>query len=83
MAFTLIKCSHPGWEKPFDTLDEAITELRARICRLCWQGEAGDPEGPPDADCRDPYVLLSTPCGCEYEIEGLALPDTLTKAPTP
>jgi hypothetical protein len=69
MAVTLIKCSEPGWEKEFPTLDEAVTELRAHICELCWAGGSGDPEPPPPRDCRDPVALLSTPCGCEYDLE--------------
>ena len=69
MTVRLIKCSEPGWERDFETMGEAIDELRLHICALCFAGEAGDPDGPIDRDCRDADVLLNSPCGLEFEIE--------------
>lgn len=81
--YALIKCSMPGWEKEFDTLDETIDELRAHICATCLVGDEFE-DCPDEADfapvdveidghlveCRDPIRLLGTACGCEYHIEG-------------
>lgn len=78
--FTLIKCSHPGWEKTFETEEECRLELRDHICNMCMAdseftiGANGEftqdgvepvPLGE-DAPIGD---LLSTACGCEFMVE--------------
>lgn len=78
--YTLIKCSVPGWEKEFNTLDECVTELRLRVCGMCLRDDEFECEAdfkPVDVvvdgkviECRDPRRLLGTACGLEYEIEG-------------
>jgi hypothetical protein len=77
MPVTLVKCSSPGWEKEFPDLPSAVIELRSHICRGCL---AGNPENDEPAldyevdgvkvECHDAIELLSTPCGCEYNLEG-------------
>lgn len=78
--YTLIKCSVPGWEKKFDTLDATIDALRSHICGMCLRDDEFEGEAdfkPVDVEidgrvieCRDPRRLLGTACGLEYEIEG-------------
>jgi hypothetical protein len=75
----LHKCSSPGWEKDFETMAAAIDELRTHICSDCLSGSPGFLDDVVDVgldgrvfECCDESVLLSTPCGCEYEIEEIA-----------
>lgn len=79
MAWVLEHCpANEEWTKRFDTKVEAVAELFQHICSECLTGEIKyvDPDEPsgfgiekrkkPDpASARD---LLSTPCGCEYEL---------------
>ena len=67
-AVTLSKCSVPGWDKDFDSMAEAVDELRKHICDMCFEGEFPGDE-PIDRECRDPNTLLGTPCGLEFEID--------------
>jgi len=70
------------WEKRFPTKKAAVEELQKHICPECMSGEMKyvdssqpgcfgiEKRKPPRADnARD---LLSTPCGCEYELEEVA-----------
>ncbi|MBY3432792.1 hypothetical protein HFN89_01200 [Rhizobium laguerreae] len=78
MTIKLSKVSLPMvWTLEFDSLHEAVLELRCHICGVCMSGgEWGDYE-PLDVDfegktyiCIDASELLSTGCGLEFEIEG-------------
>lgn len=78
--YRLIKCSIPGGEWEFDTLEETVSALRNHICGMCLRDEEFEGEAdfaPVDVyvdgkiiECRDPIRLLGTACGLEYEIEG-------------
>lgn len=64
-SHVLTKESSPGWEKSFDTREEALAELLRHICGDCLAGgETG--EIPHQDSISD---LLSTPCGCEFWYE--------------
>jgi hypothetical protein len=60
--YTIIKLSRPGWDKTFDTEEEARVELHNHICNEC-------------IDAYDIGInctiddLLATDCGCEYYVE--------------
>lgn len=76
MIFRLHKCSSPSWAHDHPTMASAIDELRTHICKDCLFGSPGFLDDVVDVEfegrvveCRDPDTLLSTPCGCEYEIE--------------
>jgi hypothetical protein len=63
-------------DRDFTSMDAAVTELRRHICALCLQGSPGWLNETVDTnvdgvvvECRDPIVLLGTPCGLEYDIE--------------
>ena len=70
--FTLIKCSHPGWEKTFETEEECRLELRDHICNMCMADSEFAEDGVEpvplgeDAPIGD---LLGTACGCEFMVE--------------
>lgn len=66
------------WSKSFHTEAEAVAELFKHLCSDCKEGRLGyvdtsvdgglayeERRKPDPASMRD---LLSTPCGCEYEI---------------
>jgi hypothetical protein len=74
MTLKLIKMSESGWEKEFDTEEALRIELYKHICNLCRKGSEEDMQEPvgPDATVWD---MFATPCGCEYDIEGLTHPD--------
>lgn len=62
MKHVLIKRSRPGWEKAFDTDEEANHALYNCICRECVNAY----------DLRMNCTindLLATDCGCEYDYE--------------
>lgn len=72
----LFKLSAPGWEKDFDSEAELKAELYSHLCQTCKDGEklydeSGElvweefPVGPHDS-IGD---MLSSPCGCEYDVE--------------
>jgi hypothetical protein len=80
MTWTLEHCpANEEWSKTFSTKEEAVAELLKHICSCCMSGmidivdsksESGltrerlcDPPDPTSA-----YDLLSTPCGCEYDL---------------
>lgn len=72
----LIKLSAPGWEKDFENEEDLIDELRSHLCSLCLSGEEWEYSTPVDVtyngikyECRCLGTLLSTSCGCEYEVE--------------
>lgn len=77
MTVTISKLSLPDvWTKEFDSVHDAIMELRDHICGRCLEGYWEDSE-PLDFEyegktivCMDAGALLSTPCGCEYDIGG-------------
>ena len=67
------------WKKAFSTEAEAVAELAKHICSTCMAGEIAIVDtGQPNCqrierlcDKPDPASacdLLSTPCGCEYEL---------------
>ena len=62
MIYFLTKLSKPGWDKTFDTEEEARNELFTHICNEC-------------IDVYDIGLsctiedLLSTDCGCEYSFD--------------
>ena len=62
MKYTVIKLSRPGWDKTFDTEEEARETLYAHICKSCILAE----ELTADSTIDD---LLATDCGCEYYVE--------------
>ena len=74
----LIKLSAPGWEKEFTSKEELKAELYAHICGICrtgdeWVSDDGEViwqehPVPPDAPIGD---MLCSPCGCEYDVEGI------------
>lgn len=68
MSVTLVKASVPGWEKNFDTEEEARVELLKHICSTCLEGY-GEFKTPDQGDIKS---LLGTPCGCEYWLEDSA-----------
>lgn len=72
----LIKESSPGWTKEFADEGLLIDELRKHICDICLNG--GEPDYVIAVDverdgefyeCRNLLALLSTPCGCEFDVE--------------
>lgn len=70
--FTLIKCSHPGWEKTFETEEECRLELRDHICNMCMADSEFAEDGvEPVPLSEDAPIgeLLSTACGCEFMVE--------------
>jgi hypothetical protein len=79
MPWTLEHCpANEEWSKTFQTEAEAIAELRKHICESCMTGrfeyvDSSEERGfgveqrkAPDPNSA--YDLLSTPCGCEYEL---------------
>lgn len=73
MKYELIKCSGEGWSKLFDSEAELMQELLSHVCRLCLEGEIikfndGRTYAIPPADTKSIGGLLSTACGCEYEV---------------
>lgn len=59
MIYFLTKLSKPGWDKTFDTEEEARAELYNHICKSCILEE----ELTMNSSIDD---LLATACGCEY-----------------
>lgn len=60
--YKLYKCSSPGWVKSFDNVDDLEVEVSHHTC----------------TKCKEHYgsrllEMLSSDCGCEYEVEGLTL----------
>lgn len=79
MKLTLIKLSAPGWEKEFDTKDELRKELYSHICQTCRDGDkAYDSDGnlvyedEPVHERSSIGEMLFSPCGCEFDVEGLS-----------
>lgn len=80
MTWILEHCpANEEWSKTFSTKEAAIAELRKHICACCMAGEIEIMDSKSDGgsfrerlcDPPDPasaYDLLSTPCGCEYEL---------------
>lgn len=58
----LIKMSAPGWEKEFETEEEARKELYNHICSLCIEGDGVTEDSTIDH-------MLWTACGAEYFFE--------------
>jgi len=74
-GFVLTKASLPDvWDKRFTSEDELITELRKHICGVCLRsgdeisGIVDVKSGDGWIECRDLVTLLSTPCGCEFDV---------------
>lgn len=72
MKIRLIKISAPGWEKDFDSEEEARDELYNYVCHMCRQGDemveyGWDPN--PIDEKSSLEDMLSTPCGCEFDVE--------------
>ena len=66
----LIKLSHPGWEKHFDSEQEAKVELFKYICNLCCRGdEFEDYKQYPVDENSSIGEMLGTACGCEFMVE--------------
>lgn len=78
MTVTLEKCALPTvWTMEFDSLSDAVDELRRHICGVCLDGGEFGERGSVDFvldgsryECRDPDILLSTGCGLEFEMRG-------------
>jgi hypothetical protein len=66
--FKLIKCSAPGWEKEFQTSEEMKAALYSHICGLCRDG-AESSYCDPVHEGSSFGELLSTGCGCEFDVE--------------
>lgn len=73
------KPAREEWSKTFETKELAVAELRAHICSDCMKGDILICDSGTDGGLRrehlcnapDPnsaYDLLSTPCGCEYDL---------------
>lgn len=58
--YKLYKHSKPTWVKSFDNVDDLTEELWQHMCGLCAKLYGNDVSS-----------MLSSDCGCEYEIEGL------------
>ncbi|MCS4088498.1 hypothetical protein [Rhizobium sp. BK176] len=77
-AIKLSKVSLPHvWTLEFESLHEAVLELRRHICSTCMSGGEWGHYDPLDIEfegrtyiCTDASELLSTGCGLEFEIEG-------------
>ncbi len=77
MIFRLHKFSLPDdWTHDHATMSGAIDDLRKHICDDCLAGSPGDLNDVIDIEfegrtieCRDHELLLSTPCGVEFDIE--------------
>lgn len=65
--YKLVKCSHPGWTKSFDTLKELTDEVYENTCSLCK-----------DSYGTDLLSMLASDCGCEFEAEGIMLDHPLS-----
>jgi len=59
MIYFLTKLSKPGWDKTFDTEEEARNELYTHICKPCILAEELTLDSTIDE-------LLATDCGREY-----------------
>ena len=78
MTIKLSKVSLPNvWTLEFESLHEAVIELRRHICPVCMSGGEWSDREPLDMEfegkkylCTDVTELLSTGCGLEFEIEG-------------
>lgn len=78
MTIKLNKVSLPTvWTLEFESLHEAVMELRRHICPTCMNGGPWGDREPLDVEfegatyiCTDVTELLSTGCGLEFEIEG-------------
>lgn len=67
--YILEKLSNTGWEKKYETKEEAVEELRKWICKGCIEGDPSLPDiFPPVEDESDAGELLSTSCGCEFDL---------------
>jgi hypothetical protein len=60
--YTVTKYSMPGWEKTFDTYNQAKECLYSYICHLCRDQDAITIS----SSIED---MLSTPCGCEFGVD--------------
>lgn len=69
------KHSAPGWEKKFDSYEEALEQLKSCICNSCkksgWKVDEYDLGHElllEYEEINENHVsdLLTTPCGCEY-----------------
>lgn len=75
-VYFLHKLSAPGWTKEFTTSEQLVEELRKHICNLCLSNEEPYSSVVVDVEydgkkylCKDIPTLLSTSCGCEYDVE--------------
>lgn len=86
MPWTLEHCpANEEWSKTFESEQEAIAELRKHICDSCMTGKFEyvdtEQQGGLGVEFRDvpnpynAYDLLSTPCGCEYELSESVVTD--------
>lgn len=81
MTIKLSKVSLPNvWTLEFESLHEAVIELRQHICPVCMSGGPWGDREPLDMEfegrtyiCTDVMELLSTGCGLEFEIEGASV----------
>ena len=60
MPWRVTKISMPGWEHDFNMRSNAVTVLKSNICQECLNSLS-------NAD--DPWLLLGTGCGREYNFE--------------
>lgn len=66
--YKLIKISKPSWTKEFSTVEELTEEVYKNTCDLCKDSYGTDLES-----------MLCSDCGCEYEVEGIALDGSPTE----
>jgi hypothetical protein len=65
--YTLTKLSRPGWTKKYSTIEQLTQAVRDGTCKLCVASYGADLQS-----------MLASDCGCEYEVEGLALDEPET-----
>ena len=79
MKIRLTKLSSPGWEKDFDSEEEARDALFPYICKMCRKGdemvEFGWDPNPLDEKSSIEDMLCS-PCGCEFDIDEIPEKDS-------
>jgi hypothetical protein len=68
--FILHKVSLPNvWTKTFPNERALIVELKDYICGTCMRGDEWPEDEPHPPDPWSLRDLLSTSCGCEFDVE--------------